>query len=192
MNDNTKDDDFSKLLDAKEQDIKFKELFDNVKELKQDKISSKTKLMHKQLAKIRQHSASFQKQDEQNHTSCGFVKMVEPDEVLSYKTPGVQPFVFKKLKNGEYIEADFIDLHGKNIEQAYELVRNFIIDSKENSFRCVLIIHGKGHNSKPKANIKSYVNHWLRQMEDVLAFHSAPIYKGGAGALMIILKKNTK
>ena len=69
---------------------------------------------------------------------------------------------------------------------------NFISFAKEQEFRCVLIIHGKGERQKEKALIKSYVAHWLRQIPEVLAFHSAPQWKGGSGAVMIILKKGDK
>ena len=40
--------------------------------------------------------------------------------------------------------------------------------------------------------MKSYVAHWLKQMNDVIAYHSAPDFKGGTGAVMVILKKGDK
>ena len=72
------------------------------------------------------------------------------------------------------------------------MVMNFLSFSKDKEFRCILIIHGKGERQKEKALMKSYVAHWLRQIPDVLAFHSAPQWKGGTGALMSILKKGDK
>ena len=118
--------------------------------------------------------------------------MVKPNDVLDYKKPGIQPFVIKKLRNGEYPEADYIDLHGKTIEQAYEQVMKFIDFAKKREYRTVLIIHGKGERSNPKALMKSHVAHWLKQLPDVLAFHSAPEWKGGCGAVYVILKKADK
>ena len=118
--------------------------------------------------------------------------MVEPNDVLEYRRPGVQPYILRKLRQGEYSEADFIDLHGKTIEKAYDMVMHFLTFAKQKEFRCILIIHGKGMRQKQKALMKSYVAHWLRQIPEVLAFHSAPEWKGGTGAVMVILKKGEK
>ena len=141
--------------------------------LKQDTIEKKTELLDKATSKIRKEAASRLPEKEIEGASSAFVPMVGPNDVLEY-------------------EADFIDLHGKNIEQAYQTVMDFIAFAKEQEFRCILIIHGKGERQKEKALIKSYVAHWLRQIPEVLAFHSAPQWKGGTGALMIILKKGDK
>ncbi|SPT68220.1 Probable DNA endonuclease SmrA [Anaerobiospirillum thomasii] len=187
--------DFENLLKEQiesEDTESFEKVATDVKKIVQDKIATKSALMDKELAKIRQDSASTDKKQETDHVSSSFVTMVDPNDVLSYKTPGTQPLMLRKLKNGEYREADFIDLHGKTLEQAYDLTRHFIAHAREHEFRCVLIIHGKGMNQRPKAQLKSYVNHWLKQMKDVLAFHSAPDFKGGTGAVMIILKKGDK
>ena len=188
-------DDFEQLLKEdliKNDDESFANAFKDVKKIVQDKIHTKSLVLDKDLAKIRQDSATTDKKKETDHVSSSFVVMVNPNDVLSYKTPGTQPHMLRKLKNGEYQEADFIDLHGKTIEQAYDLTRHFIAHAKKEEFRCILIIHGKGAHQHPKAQMKSYVNHWLRQMKDILAFHSAPDFKGGTGAVMIILKKGDK
>ena len=46
--------------------------------------------------------------------------------------------------------------------------------------------------NNPKIAIAVYVAHWLKQLPDVLAFHSAPEWKGGCGAVYVILKKADK
>jgi DNA-nicking Smr family endonuclease len=56
-------------------------------------------------------------------------------------------------------------------------------------YRCLLITHGKGAQSNPPARIKSYVNHWLQQVENVIAFHSATPRHGGTGSVYVLLKK---
>lgn len=56
--------------------------------------------------------------------------MVQPNDVLEFRRSGVQPYVVQKLRKGEYPEADFIDLHGKTIEQAYEQVMQFLAFAK--------------------------------------------------------------
>lgn len=160
--------------------------------IKQDTIEKKTALLDKVISKIRREAACRLPEKENEGASSAFVPMVGPNDVLEYRKPGVQPFVIARLRAGEYHEADFIDLHGKTIEKAYHTVMDFISFAKEQEFRCILIIHGKGERQKEKALIKSYVAHWLRQIPEVLAFHSAPQWKGGTGAVMIILKKGDK
>jgi DNA-nicking Smr family endonuclease len=54
----------------------------------------------------------------------------------------------------------------------------------------VRIIHGKGHGSHQKRPVlKQYVNHWLRQRDEVLAFCSARQVDGGTGAVYVLLKR---
>ena len=42
----------------------------------------------------------------------------------------------------------------------------------------------------PGAKIKSYVNHWLREIPEVLAYHSAQRHHGGVGAVYVLLRKS--
>lgn len=166
-----------------------------ITKLKQDTVAMQSPSMDKELAKIRKDAATKDtKEEELDHVSSTFVPLVGPNEVLSYRSNGAQPHLFRKLKNGDYIEADFIDLHGKTIEEAYEFTRRYIAYAREQGFRCILIIHGKNEreHQKKQATIKSYLAHWLKQMPEVLAYHSAPEWKGGTGALMVILKKGDK
>ena len=179
--------------DAQESDKKsFYQEISDIVPIEQDTIETKTAILDKATSKIRREAASRLPEKEAEGASSAFVPMVGPNDILEYRKPGVQPFVIARLRSGEYHEADFIDLHGKTIEKAYQTVMNFISFAKEQEFRCVLIIHGKGERQKEKALIKSYVAHWLRQIPEVLAFHSAPQWKGGSGAVMIILKKGDK
>ncbi|HIV16283.1 MAG TPA: DNA endonuclease SmrA [Candidatus Avisuccinivibrio pullicola] len=170
--------------------------FGDIKPLKQDRLIIRTPLLDKATAKVRQDNATRDKEQEAlDEASSAFVHMVDPNDVLSFRRDGVQPYMLRKLKNGEYREADYIDLHGKTIEEAYNLVMRFIDYARREELRCVLIIHGKGDRFAQKdrrALLKSYVNHWLRQLPDVLAFHSAPEWKGGSGSVMVILKKSDK
>lgn len=191
--------DFLKLLEEedaakreKNDPSGFKEAAGPVKPLSQDKITQVSPLLDQTTAKIRQEAAERMPQKEAEGASSAFVAMVGPNETLEFKRNGVQPYLLKKLRSGEYLEADFLDLHGCTLEKAYKRVMDFISFAREHEYRCILIIHGKGEKTKKKALLKSYVAHWLKQLPEVLAFHSAPEWKGGAGALMIILKKGDK
>jgi DNA-nicking Smr family endonuclease len=37
---------------------------------------------------------------------------------------------------------------------------------------------------------KSYVNHWLRELDEVIAYHTAQPMHGGFGATYVLLKKH--
>ncbi len=190
------DKDFLALLKEQEEAEKdptdLKAEFSDVKKIEQDKVAVKTPLLDRHTADIRKEAAQRQPEKELDQASSAFVPMVEPNAVLEFRRPGIQPYIMRKLRTGEYREADFIGLHGKTLEQAYETVMRFLTFAKEQGFRCILIVHGKGERAKQKALIKSYVAHWLRQIPEVMAFHSAPEFKGGAGALMVVLKKSEK
>jgi DNA-nicking Smr family endonuclease len=54
----------------------------------------------------------------------------------------------------------------------------------------IMILHGKGEGGNPPALLKSYVNHWLPQIDAVLAFHSTPLNRGGYGATYVLLRTN--
>jgi DNA-nicking Smr family endonuclease len=194
MEDTQDKEDFSKLLDEEDPDsaVDFESEAGPVTKMEHDTVQRSTPLLDPRTSKIRQDAASKVQQEEVEGAGSGFVRMAEPNEVLEFRRPGTQPFILRKLRAGDYAEADFIDLHGCTIEAAYDRVIHFISKSHDRGFRCVLIIHGKGELRRRKAVIKSYVAHWLRQLPDVLAFHSAPEWKGGTGAVMVILRKNEK
>lgn len=182
-------------LDRKLQDdTSFADLMrsEGITRLKQDKIPGSSPLLDKDTAKIRQEAAVTDREQLELEASSAFVPMVDPNEVLSFRREGVQPFVLSRLKKGEYVEADYIDLHGKTVEQAYDLVMRFLEHARHEEFRCVLIIHGKGSRGPQRALLKSYTAHWLRQLPEVQAYHSAPAWKGGTGSLLVILKKGDK
>ena len=60
--------------------------------------------------------------------------------------------------------------------------------AKDENQNVIKIVHGKG----PEAILKTYVNGWLRQHRDVLAFVSAPEKQGGTGAVLVLLKRSDK
>ncbi len=196
----TPTEDFAALLQseaaaaaAKSDDRKtFLQEMGDIKRVKQDTVATRRAPMDKELAKLRQEAAVIDKKEAELEASSAFVPQLDPNEVLEFRREGVQPYVLRRLKNGEYLEADYIDLHGKTVEEAYTVVMRFLEHAKREEFRCVLIIHGKGSKGPRRALLKSYVAHWLKQIPEVLAFHSAPEWKGGTGSVYIILKKGDK
>jgi DNA-nicking Smr family endonuclease len=109
--------------------------------------------------------------------------------VLEFRRPGVQHGVFRKLKQGRYEAQSRLDMHRMSVEVARREIFDFIEESYRFGLRCVLIIHGKGERERSSI-LKGCVDHWLRELEPVLAFHSALPRDGGTGAVYVLLRKS--
>lgn len=116
---------------------------------------------------------------------------LETGEELYYCREGVQRGVLRKLRRGQFRVAAALDLHGMNVEAARRALAAFLYDARRDRLSCVRIIHGKGNRSRHKGPVlKTKVNRWLQQRDDVLAFCSAPPGDGGTGALYVLLRRN--
>ncbi|WP_291335474.1 Smr/MutS family protein [Acinetobacter sp. UBA801] len=107
---------------------------------------------------------------------------------LSYRIATLQHKVFEDLKAGNLRWFEAVDLHGCTVEEARAAVLQIIQMAKDENQNVIKIVHGKG----PEAILKTYVNGWLRQHRDVLAFVSAPEKQGGTGAVLVLLKRSEK
>ena len=99
----------------------------------------------------------------------------------------------KQIKSKKLVFDSIIDLHGKTEEQAYKIIKNFIINSYLNNFKNIIIITGKGTNSQGKLKLKTPL--WLRSKElsrYVVGFTNLPNNRGGEGALFVKLKNVNK
>lgn len=114
---------------------------------------------------------------------------VETGEELLFSRNGVQPAMIKKLRRGQFaIEAE-LDLHRMTSDEARLATSTFLKMAYQSGKRCIRIIHGKGLGSPNKLPVlKTKVNHWLKQRDEVLAFCSAPPADGGTGAVYVLLR----
>lgn len=130
---------------------------------------------------------------DENFLTTGFVDFVHPQAVLSFKRSGIQDKVFRKLRQGGYPIDATLDLHLLSVEAARCAVYAFIRDCLQYEVRTALINHGKGTRAKENCGwIKSYVARWLPMFPEIMAFHSAPGFHGGAGAVYVMLRKSEK
>ena len=167
----------------------FSEMSD-VKKIKQDKTVTNKPVERNINSEYRQQVAQSFSVRDQNFLTDGEVEPADPEEILSFKLDGIQPLVFKKLRQGKY-ELDYhLDLHRKTVAEAREEVYQLLKSAAHFNYRTLIITHGKGAQSNPPARLKSYIKHWLKQVEIVLAFHSATPRHGGAGSVYVLLKKN--
>lgn len=115
--------------------------------------------------------------------------LLETDGDLSYRKNGIAQDVVRKLRRGNWIIQDELDLHGQRRDEARELLSEFLRRCMLKGFRCVRIIHGKGLGSvNQEPVLKKLVHGWLAQREDVMAFVQAKAADGGSGALLVLLK----
>ena len=120
-------------------------------------------------------------------------EILETGDGLYFKRDGVQSRLFQKLKRGQLKLESELDLHGMTIAVAKEAVAIFLTKARQTNWRCVRIIHGKGYGSpKGVPVLKSRINNWLQQRDEVLAFCSARQIDGGTGAVYVLLKKSHK
>lgn len=119
-----------------------------------------------------------------------FIPPVKPRDVLSFKRDGVQNGVFKNLRLGKYAIDSRLDLHHLTVVQAQRQVSRFVQDCMKHDIRCAIITHGRGENREKPALLKSCTNHWLKQIDEVLAFHSAQPQHGGTGATYLLFRRS--
>lgn len=114
--------------------------------------------------------------------------LLDTDDLLSFRRPGIGPDVTRKLRRGDWSIQRQLDLHGLRRDEAREHLSFFIREAHKHGIRCVRVVHGKGLGSPGKAPVlKTRVHSWLVQKQEVLAFVQAKPADGGAGALVVLL-----
>ena len=117
--------------------------------------------------------------------------LLDTDDALSYRRPGIGTDVTRKLRKGGWSIQGQVDLHGLRREDAREALVDFIKDAARMGWRCVRVVHGKGLGSPGKTPVlKGKVQSWLIQKQEVLAFVQARPAHGGAGALIVLLAQS--
>ncbi|MSP63646.1 MAG: DNA mismatch repair protein MutS [Myxococcales bacterium] len=123
----------------------------------------------------------------------GHFDFADGDEFVEGIAPGLDRRILKRLRKGEYALQCHVDLHGMTRDEARATVERFVAESRSHGHRCILIIHGRGLNSKDQLPIlKERVRAWLergRIAKAVLAFCSARPCDGGAGAVYVLLRR---
>jgi DNA-nicking Smr family endonuclease len=115
--------------------------------------------------------------------------VVEREDELTYRRPGIQVSLLRKLRRGGFGIQGEIDLHGLTGEQATRALQEFLADAVTRRARCVRIIHGKGLRSQDRLPVlKNVVSSVLRQIPAVMAFVSARQNDGGTGATYVLLR----
>ena len=115
--------------------------------------------------------------------------LLDTDEALSFRRPGIGPDVTQKLRKGDWAIQREIDLHGLRSDEARAALAAFVRGAHRQGLRCLRVVHGKGLGSPGKTPVlKAKVQSWLIQKNQVLAFVQAKPAEGGAGALVVLLR----
>ncbi|ALD03129.1 MAG: Smr/MutS family protein [Acinetobacter sp.] len=157
----------------------------NIAKIEKDK---KKKLDSQTLAKRASAIGPMQTDNAELSDTQAMLNPVASQATLSYRIATLQHKVFEDLKAGNLRWFEAVDLHGCTVEDARMAVLQIIQMAKDENQNVIKIVHGKG----PEAILKTYVNGWLRQHRDVLAFVSAPEKQGGTGAVLVLLKRSEK
>jgi DNA-nicking Smr family endonuclease len=125
-------------------------------------------------------------------------ELYSPSEIhtgdeLAFRRPGVQDRLFQELRRGHLEVQSELDLHGLTTRLARDILEQFLRHCRHHDIRCVRVIHGKGFGSEGQQPVlKQFVERWLRQREEVLAFCSATSRDGGTGAAYLLLRSARK
>jgi DNA-nicking Smr family endonuclease len=115
--------------------------------------------------------------------------LLDTDDALSFRRPGVGPDVVRKLRRGVWAIQAQLDLHGLRRDQARERLVAFLREALQSGLRCVRVVHGKGNGSPGRAPVlKGKVRGWLVQSDAVIAFAQARACDGGHGAIVVLLR----
>jgi DNA-nicking Smr family endonuclease len=122
--------------------------------------------------------------------------MDEVGETVAGLAPGIDRKLLHRLRAGDYpVEAE-LDLHRRSRAEAGIELERFLGRARAEGRRCVLVIHGRGLNSGPEGPVLlAATRDWLTQAplrRHVLAFASAPPSQGGAGAMLVLLRRGEK
>jgi DNA-nicking Smr family endonuclease len=140
----------------------------------------------------RRKAATAELVKDKNFLSGEYVEPVDPLAVIEFKRDGVQNGVYRSLRMGKYQIDARLDLHNMTVDQARNAVFQFIKDCMSNDIRCALITHGKSEGREQPAQLKSCIAHWLPQLNEVMAFHSAQKRHGWVGATYVLMRKSEK
>jgi DNA-nicking Smr family endonuclease len=129
-------------------------------------------------------------------SGSGRFDVSDTDEHLEGAVNGLDSRLVRKLRAGEFAQQAHLDLHGMTAEEAKLAVRQFLLRALRAGHRCVLLIHGRGHNSPDRRSVlKESLKSWLTRGElaqIVLAFSTARACDGGAGATYVLLRRQRR
>ena len=130
------------------------------------------------------------------------LKNSKQKKLLNLSSPKIDVVIeknkLKRIKSGKINIEGSIDLHGLSLREAEKQLQGFVGESFRRKKRFLLVITGKGRNSKPNVHgniqtIKTDINKWLLDdfYHDKIHYVSKALDKhGGGGAYYFFLKQS--
>jgi DNA-nicking Smr family endonuclease len=177
---------------AREGDL-FSEAMSGVAPIVQDKYSPE-----EDLAAVLDHKEPcvprcdvLRRLDKLVQSGDGFVVADTPEyhEGIGHR---VHPRAIQHLHAGRFSIQAHIDLHGLSAPEAERAVDDFLREAIRSGKRAVLVVHGRGLSSPRHPILKTKVRDWLMRgtwRKWVMAFTSARLCDGGAGATYVLLRQ---
>ncbi|HTB58423.1 MAG TPA: Smr/MutS family protein [Polyangia bacterium] len=115
-------------------------------------------------------------------------------EAVAGRAADVSAEVLRALRRGDHRPEGRLDLHGRTREEALRAVERFVVRSRAEGRRAVLVIHGRGQNSEAgEPVLRPALQEWLAgpaaARAGVMAFAPAPPRAGGTGATVVLLRR---
>ena len=115
-------------------------------------------------------------------------------DAVTGRAADVSAEVLRGLRRGEHRPEARLDLHGQTREESLRAVERFVLRSRADGLRAVLVIHGRGQNSEAgEPVLRPALQEWLASAAaaraGVMAFAPAPARAGGTGATVVLLRR---
>lgn len=114
----------------------------------------------------------------------------------TFLSPHLDKNTDRKLARGKIKIDRKIDFHGLTLDEAFNLLLNTVIGAERSNMRCLLLITGKGNNTKSgRDSIKSQLPLWLRHpaiAPKIIKCTTAVQKDGGTGAFYLLLRRKRK
>ncbi len=104
---------------------------------------------------------------------------------------GVDRRVLRRLRRGQQVVEMEVDLHGLTQVEARLMVSRALEKAGRRHWKCLRIIHGRGHGSAAGPVLKKALPRWLEEAAspvEVVAFTTAGPKLGGLGATLVLLR----
>ena len=129
--------------------------------------------------------------DELVQSGDGFIVADTPEyhEGVGHR---IHPRATRHLHGGRFSIQAHIDLHGLSASEAERAVDDFLREAIRSGKRAVLVVHGRGLSSPRRPILKTKIRDWLTRgtwRKWVMAFTSARLCDGGAGATYVLLRQ---
>lgn len=124
------------------------------------------------------------------NVEISYTHLADHEPQPQFSRGGIQHKQLKKLKQAKLPIEDEIDLHHMTLKEAETAVRSFLQNGQKFGMRCVKIIHGRGHHSKPNSiTLLHMVRYLLTQLPCIIAYTAAPSQHGGNGATLVLIRR---